>query len=266
VLPASSPIKELRKQKLLASDSPLIPDEMRRSTSETYEIWQATEEEMEEGGPTGDSFRDDFWGYGYEFDPTRTDERGRAGTHEPPLDPSVATSSSTDTTPAPISVMPTSSIFPMRPRTVAAGYAPDRKVLTVMFRDGTMYNYYDVFPTTWFNFRRAHSKGQFIKRFLDGHRRGAAGPDADLMKSGHLEALYRVARTAQVLANGLQRGQKNDAKRTRSWNKSSYAVRGKSGSMNRKANVSNRQTAWDNKRWSTLTPAQRQNLQRGRPY
>lgn len=239
VLPASSPVRELRKQKLLSTDSPLVPDEMKGHTvSAKYEVetyWDDSKYTYDESHS----------GYDAEFDPTLTDRYGRSGTHVDPF------TSSIDTSPAPISLMPTSSIYPQRPRTVAAGFDPSRRVLTVVFRDGTFYNYYNVTNTTWGNFKRAHSKGQYIKTFLDGHHRGAAGADASLLKAGHMEALYRAARTAQALANGLQKGQKSGRRRKDAWNKSSYR------SYDRATNTAKRNAAWNNRTWGPKRPGSR---------
>ena len=39
--------------------------------------------------------------------------------------------------------------------------------MTVIFRDGTFYNYYSVSGLEWTNFKRARSKGRFIRMYLD---------------------------------------------------------------------------------------------------
>jgi hypothetical protein len=103
-----------------------------------------------------------------------------------------------DETPAPISIAPTSTINPDRPRTVAAGYTlnpgsqSDGK-LTVIFRDGTFYNYYDVAVTTWQAFKAAPSKGRFIRTFLDSHTRGIANAGSVPQK----QSIHKAARVAQ---------------------------------------------------------------------
>lgn len=107
--------------------------------------------------------------------------------------------------PAAISVVGTSSINPERPRTVAAGYDEDRKVLTVVFRDGTFYNYYTVEPQTWDRFKAEWSKGRFIASTLDSYPRGTARmANASLAAR---EGLYRVARTGQWMGGGLVENQ-----------------------------------------------------------
>ena len=117
--------------------------------------------------------------------------------------PVLAGSSSVDTTPADITQSPTSTTNPNRPRTVAAGYDQKRKTLTVIFRDGTFYNYYSVENNTWQSFKRHRSKGWFIRTYLDAHPRGAA--DMGTTPQAHQELLYKVARTAQVLRRGALR-------------------------------------------------------------
>ena len=100
--------------------------------------------------------------------------------------------------PALISVMPTSTINHSRPRTVAAGYSDEREVLTVVFRDGTMYNYYDVPATVWGRFKRTPSKGRFILQVLDAYPRGAAAIAGG--QTMNREQLYRAARSSQILS------------------------------------------------------------------
>jgi KTSC domain-containing protein len=108
---------------------------------------------------------------------------------------------SLDKTPAALTEVPTSSIFPARPRTVAAGYDSVRGVLTVLFRDATLYNYYQVDPREWGAFLSSRSKGRYIKKYLDGKIRGVA--DVGGIPREHRELMYRVARTTQVIQKGL---------------------------------------------------------------
>ena len=68
---------------------------------------------------------------------------------------------------APFTEVPTKTTNPNRPRTTAAGYDPVTRTLTVAFRDGTYWNYYEVTPLEAANFRRANSKGRFIRLYLD---------------------------------------------------------------------------------------------------
>ena len=110
-----------------------------------------------------------------------------------------------DATPASISVVPTSTTNPARPRTVAAGYSRHRKTMTVIFRDGTWWNYYDVPVTMWTNFKRAYSKGWFL------HASGmdewpTMGPaSVSMMTPLEHEQLSTYARAVQTHLDGLQK-------------------------------------------------------------
>ena len=118
--------------------------------------------------------------------------------------------------PAQLSEIPTSSTDASRPRTVAAGYTLEAgqqnlplnmKVgrVTVMFRDGTLYNYYNVPHGTWIAFRGSLSKGPYVNRANKNQ-----GSDGPLLAYPHGPAdvseipeelrfqLLKVARGAQV--------------------------------------------------------------------
>lgn len=56
----------------------------------------------------------------------------------------------------------TTSTNPKRPRTIKAGYDAKSQVMTVVFRDGTWWNYYDVPPYMWQGFILADSKGAYL--------------------------------------------------------------------------------------------------------
>ncbi len=62
---------------------------------------------------------------------------------------------------------PTPSINPPRPRTLAAGYDRDTETLRIRFRDGTPWEYYNVPPRVWRNFKRVKSPGRFVNRTLN---------------------------------------------------------------------------------------------------
>jgi hypothetical protein len=64
---------------------------------------------------------------------------------------------------------PTPSINPPRPRTQGAGYSNDTQTLRVKFRDGAIYEYYDVPPNVWRNFQRWKSPGRGINRVLNNY-------------------------------------------------------------------------------------------------
>jgi KTSC domain len=103
--------------------------------------------------------------------------------------------------------IPTSSTNYSRPRTVAAGYDPKEGTLTVVFRDGTVYNYYGVSSEEWLAFYASYSKGKHwlnpknSKQSYEGVFLSKNRGDADLSKLDPriVEAVYRVARTAQIL-------------------------------------------------------------------
>lgn len=102
--------------------------------------------------------------------------------------------------------IPTSSTNYSRPRTVAAGYDPNTKTMTVVFRDGTFYNYYDVSAGEWENFSASYSKGrpwlnrknskQAADGLFIGKQRGPA--DVSAIDPAIREQLYRVSRAQQL--------------------------------------------------------------------
>ena len=68
-----------------------------------------------------------------------------------------------DAAPIDLQLKATSTTNPDRPRTIRAGYNLETEVLTVVFRDGTWWNYYDVPQDMWMDFKAAHSKGIFLR-------------------------------------------------------------------------------------------------------
>ena len=107
--------------------------------------------------------------------------------------------------------LPTSTTNWKRPRTVAAGYDynpdADTGVLTVVFRDGTFYNYYDVPPSVWIEFHDSFSKGPMLNRktknggqAIDGkllsYKHGPA--DMSALSEKAQQFLYKAARTVQI--------------------------------------------------------------------
>lgn len=131
--------------------------------------------------------------------------------------PRVEAATSTDdadyekTSPAPLSEVPTATSAyspgaskPGQPRTVGAGFiideGADKGKLTIVFRDGTYYNYYDVPYTTWETFKSLPSKGGYIRSVLDGFQRGPAtdvNMDPDIRQE-----LYKILKTSQQMAKG----------------------------------------------------------------
>lgn len=110
-----------------------------------------------------------------------------------------------DDSPADITLVPTSSTNPQRPRTVAAGYDEEEEKLTVVFRDGTFYNYYEVDENEWKAFKANRSKGAIIAQMLDFHPRGPA--DVSSLSKKAQQAFYRFSRGAQIASGGKAKGQ-----------------------------------------------------------
>jgi hypothetical protein len=111
-----------------------------------------------------------------------------------------STSDMVDESAAPLTVVPTSTINPNRPRTVAAGYDKSEQKITVVFRDGTFYNYYQVSPNEWQAFKARVSKGRYIYSYLDAKPRGPA--DIAGISATARKAFYRIARGSQQLTKG----------------------------------------------------------------
>jgi hypothetical protein len=119
-----------------------------------------------------------------------------------------------DDSPADLTVIPTSTTNPKRPRTVAAGYDEDEEKLTVVFRDGTFYNYYEVDANEWQAFKANRSKGAIIYQMLDFKPRGPANVSS-LSKSAQ-QAFYRFSRGAQIHMEGKAKGQTKTTYKTTS--------------------------------------------------
>lgn len=159
------------------------------------------------GKATGaDGLWDEYWeddqdGYGYQNAGGTTVIRNGKAT----VVPGIPVTSGRNRQPAPISLVPTSTTNPERPRTVAAGFDESRGVLTAVFRDGTFYNYYGVDRGVWDAFKVAPSKGRFILDNLDGMERGTANMAKSPVYAR--ESLYRIARTGQLVNDGQVAGQ-----------------------------------------------------------
>jgi hypothetical protein len=63
--------------------------------------------------------------------------------------------------------VPTNTEHPERPRTVAASYDPVREVMTLVFLDGTYWNYRGVDMDAWIRFRDAQSKWRLLRDEFD---------------------------------------------------------------------------------------------------
>lgn len=112
--------------------------------------------------------------------------------------------------PAPLTLRPTSTTDVNRPRTVAAGWEayPDNNrlgKLTVVFRDGTYYNYYDVTDTEWQTFSASSTKGPLLNQhqtpgyinYLYSKPRGEA--ELGFLSEVAMETRYRTFRAAQLV-------------------------------------------------------------------
>jgi KTSC domain len=68
-----------------------------------------------------------------------------------------------------ISVAPTKTSNPGRPRTIAMGYDYESDRLRVVFREGAVYDYFDVSTAEWWRMKRSASPGRFLNRVLSTH-------------------------------------------------------------------------------------------------
>lgn len=84
---------------------------------------------------------------------------------------------------APLTYVPTKTTNAQRPRTLAAGYDRATQTLTVVFRDGTTWNYYGVTYQMYTAFKASPSPGRYIRTRLDfkayGPAAGQIQPDDD---------------------------------------------------------------------------------------
>lgn len=67
--------------------------------------------------------------------------------------------------------MPTMHAFDST-RVAEAGYSTASRTLYVRFKDGTPWQYNNVEPNVWRNFRRSQSQGKFINRVLNNYSYG----------------------------------------------------------------------------------------------
>jgi hypothetical protein len=114
--------------------------------------------------------------------------------------------------PAALTDVPTSSLNASRPRTVAAGYDASRRILTVVFRDGTIWNYSGVTEGEWQNFHASVSKGRpWINDQLFG-----VGEPADMtgLDPAVSAALYTAARNAQIKYRSVRKYKDSSGKAT----------------------------------------------------
>ena len=108
-----------------------------------------------------------------------------------------------DQHPADISILATSTKHPERPRTVRAGYEYKTHTLTVIFRDGTWWNYYDVPVQMWEGFRNATSKGEYLAQSGLNNWDNMGAPSMASMSDSYRRALSE-SRYAQIGSKGKQ--------------------------------------------------------------
>lgn len=96
-----------------------------------------------------------------------------------------------------LSIRGTSTTNYKRPRTVAAGYDPETRTMTVVFRDNTWWNYYDVPEDMWREFEMSESKGRYLRESgLDAwHNMGPFSPDS--LRPDQASLLNYVARQSE---------------------------------------------------------------------
>lgn len=99
--------------------------------------------------------------------------------------------------------IPTATTNPQRPRTLAAAYSGKEMKLTVVFFDGTLYNYFAVSDDEWKDFKSSPSKGKYIIQTLNSKPRGPA--DMSGVSEEVQRVLQRIARYAQI-ANAKKSG------------------------------------------------------------
>lgn len=92
--------------------------------------------------------------------------------------------------------IPTSTENPERPRTVAAAFDNQRSIITLVFRDGTVYNYYNCTRKMWDDFKAETSKWEYIRDKLDKLPRGIA--DMSQVPEEIRMIAYGRARGAQI--------------------------------------------------------------------
>lgn len=121
--------------------------------------------------------------------------------------------------------IPTSSTNFRRPRTVAAGYDPENRIVTVIFRDGTAWNYYGVPEDAWIKFHQSITKGPFINNAQTNKGRGPGdlltynghGPaDVSQLSPKAQQEFYRISRASQIVSRDKSTGAAKQNKRPKS--------------------------------------------------
>jgi len=101
----------------------------------------------------------------------------------------------------------TSTSNPDRPRTLAAGWDKNTGTMTVVFRDRTWYNYYNVPEEIWDEFRGAPSKGVYLEESGLNNWDDKGPVNRDTMsphKKNALDSVVEAAAREQDISGGLQ--------------------------------------------------------------
>ena len=106
---------------------------------------------------------------------------------------------------APITIRATSTINPKRPRTLRAGYEASTGTLTVIFRDGTWWNYYNVPAQMWDAFRSADSKGQYLASSGLDNWPEMGEPNMAAMSPQYVAALSKTRQVQQAMGGRQSR-------------------------------------------------------------
>jgi hypothetical protein len=111
--------------------------------------------------------------------------------------------------PAPLTVIPTTTSNPDRPRTLAAGYDYPHRTMTVLFRDGVLFNFYAVDMREWQSFKSAFSKGVWLEANKPSRMGGGGSWAGEKVTGGQADALADAiatqARALQQFRVGRQR-------------------------------------------------------------
>jgi hypothetical protein len=110
---------------------------------------------------------------------------------------------------------PTTSEDVNRPRTVAAAYEPDEHKLTVVFRDNTYYNYYEVTKDEWKDFKESYSKGKYIADYLNSKPRGVA--DMSEVPAEILTHAFASSRLEQISRLTKPHSHKGVSQKVQTW-------------------------------------------------
>jgi len=136
--------------------------------------------------------------------PTNDEEQGRYDVTD--LDPE---ESELDDSPARIRIYVTSTKNPSKPRTLRAGYDYKTGTMTVVFPDGTFWNYYRITEIEWNSFKSAPSKGEWLH--VNGFNNKPHGIGEGMMGKANIHDLSTnmirslgASKEAQIAMHGKQ--------------------------------------------------------------